>query len=130
MLKVVCVFVLGITLALHVIFDLFHLEMPVVTGSWYLDAAKEYELINRLQDASLKAFRALGLEDYGLFDFRVDKNGIPWFLENNAVCSFSPYSLLNRLAKHAGLTDEEVFETMLKSALLREEKPLPAHLQN
>ena len=104
--------------------------MPKNAASWFLDPSKDGELIEKTQQESLKAFRALGLEDFGLFDYRVDENGDPWFLESNIFCSFSPRSKLNMLAKNSGISDEELFVMMVKNALLRAGKPIPANLRS
>ena len=92
--------------------------------NWFLDPAKDGDLISRIQHYSCQAFKALGLKDFGLFDFRVDHNGSPFFLECNLFCSFGPKSVLNTIAKDSGLTDKELFDLMVDNALLRRKNPL------
>ena len=91
---------------------------------WFLDPAKDGDLISRIQHYSCQAFKALGLKDFGLFDFRVDHNGSPFFLECNLFCSFGPKSVLNSIAKDSGFTDKELFDLMVDNALLRRKNPL------
>jgi D-alanine-D-alanine ligase len=39
------------------------------------------------------AHQALGFRQYSLFDFRIDPDGRPWFLEA-VYCSFAPDSVI------------------------------------
>ena len=90
--------------------------------TWFLDPAKEGDLINRIQQQSCQAFQELDLQDFGLFDFRVDREGNPFFLECNLFCSFGSKSVVNVIAKDSGFTDESLFDLMVQNALLRKEK--------
>ena len=90
--------------------------------TWFLDPAKEAELITRIQLQSRRAFLELDLQDFGLFDFRVDLEGNPFFLECNLSCSFGSQSVLNVIAKNSGFTDESLFDLMVQNALLRKAK--------
>ena len=89
---------------------------------WFLDPRKEEKLIHRIQQQSCRAFRELGLHDFGLFDFRVDIEGNPFLLECNLFCSFSPQSVVNTVAKDSGFTDESLFDMMVENTLLRKRK--------
>ena len=53
---------------------------------------------------------ALGCEQYGLFDFRIDPDGVPWFLEAGLYCSFSPKSVIPTMMAAAGTPLGEFFE--------------------
>ena len=92
------------------------------TKTWFLDPRKEEMLIHRIQQQSCRAFRELGLQDFGLFDFRVDVEGNPFFLECNLCCSFGPRSVVNIVAKDSGFTDESLFDMMVENTLLRKRK--------
>lgn len=100
----------------------FFLGKPPEAKTWFLDPTKEEKLIHRIQQQSCRAFRELGLQDFGLFDFRVDREGNPFFLECNPFCSFGPKSVLNIIAKDSGFTDESLFDMMVQNTLLRKEK--------
>ena len=92
------------------------------TKTWFLDSRKEEKLIHRIQQQSCRAFRELGLQDFGVFDFRVDVEGNPFFLECNLCCSFGPRSVVNIVAKDSGFTDESLFDMMVENTLLRKRK--------
>ena len=95
---------------------------PKESKTWFLDPLNEGELINRIQRQSCRIFRQLGLQDFGLFDFRVDHDGNPFLLESNLFCSFGPQSVINIIAKDSGITDESLFDMMVQNALLRKQK--------
>ncbi|XP_022803927.1 uncharacterized protein LOC111341238 [Stylophora pistillata] len=95
---------------------------PPEAKTWFLDPTKEEKLIHRIQQQSCRAFRELGLQDFGLFDFRVDLEGNPFLLECNLFCSFGPQSVVNIIAKESGFTDESLFDMMVENTLLRKRK--------
>lgn len=64
-----------------------------------------------------RCHRALGCRHYGLFDFRVDPAGRPWFIEAGLYCSFSDRSVLATMAAAAGIGVEDLYRTALQGAL-------------
>ena len=96
---------------------------PLKGEKWFLDPSKDGDLISRIQHYSCQAFKELGLKDFGMFDFRVDHNGNPFFLECNLFCSFGPQSVLNSIARDSGFTDKALFDLMVENALLRRNSP-------
>lgn len=60
-------------------------------------------LTTRVQAAALTAYQALGCRHHGLFDFRVDPAGTPYFLEASLYCSFAPTSVVVVMAEAAGI---------------------------
>ena len=66
--------------------------------------------------AARQCFRALGCRDYGLFDFRVDADGHPWFLEAGLYCSFAPSSVIAVMADAAGIDLPDLFESQVLAA--------------
>jgi D-alanine-D-alanine ligase len=64
-----------------------------------------------------KCHVALGCRHYSLFDFRIDPQGNPWFLEAGLYCSFAEHSVLSTMARSAGIPLNEFFHSMLKNAL-------------
>lgn len=63
------------------------------------------------------AHRALGCRHYSLFDFRIDPDGRPWFLEASLYCSYAPSSVLAVMAAAAGITVPELFASSVREAL-------------
>lgn len=62
---------------------------------------------------------ALGCRDYGLFDFRIDPDGRPWFLEAGPYCSFAPTSVVVMMAEAAGIGLPTLFDEMVARAVAR-----------
>jgi D-alanine-D-alanine ligase len=60
----------------------------------------------------------LGCRDYSLFDFRIDPDGQPWFLEAGLYCSFAQKSVLSTMAKASGISLDTFFESMLQNVLI------------
>jgi D-alanine-D-alanine ligase len=59
--------------------------------------------------AARRCHEALGCRHYSLFDFRVDPDGTPWFLEASLYCSYSPSSVVAVMAAAAGMAVDELF---------------------
>ena len=68
-------------------------------------------------DAARRCHVALGCRDYSLFDFRVDPDGRPWFLEAGLYCSFARQSVISMMAAAAGIALDELFASALDGAL-------------
>jgi D-alanine-D-alanine ligase len=83
--------------------------------AWIADP--EDPVTARVWDAALAAYAALGCRHYGLFDFRIDPAGTPWFLEAGLYCSFSPQSVVATMAAAAGIPVDELFSIALGEAL-------------
>ncbi len=82
----------------------------------------ESQLQARLAEVSLQAYRLLGCRDAGRVDLRMDRNGLPQIMEINALSGLSSHSALPIIASHAGLSFEDLVETILQSALERNRK--------
>lgn len=67
-------------------------------------------------DAARTCFTALGCRHYGLFDFRIDPDGQPWFLEAGPYCSFAPSSVIAKMAAAQGYSILELFDTLCGEA--------------
>ena len=85
--------------------------------AWILDPADP--LTARVQAVSRACHRALGCRDYSLFDFRVDADGEPWFLEAGLYCSFAEKSVVAVMARAAGRELPDLFAACLDQALAR-----------
>ncbi|MEE2937682.1 MAG: D-alanine--D-alanine ligase [Planctomycetota bacterium] len=63
---------------------------------------------------------ALGCRDYSLFDFRVDPNGRPYFLEAGLYCSFAPNSIITSMVVATGKSLDAFLHEMLFHAIDRD----------
>lgn len=87
------------------------------TKSWIVDTSDP--VTERVHAMARKCHIALGCRDYSLFDFRIDPQGKPWFLEAGLYCSFAQKSVLSTMAKASGTSLDTFFESMLQNALHR-----------
>lgn len=63
---------------------------------------------------------ALGCRDYSLFDFRVDPDGQPYFLEAGLYCSFAPNSIITSMVVATGKSLDSFLHEMLFHAIDRD----------
>ncbi len=71
----------------------------------------------RVWAAARACHEALGCRHYSLFDFRVDPDGVPWFLEASLYCSYSPSSVVAVMAAAAGIDVVDLFDITVKELL-------------
>ena len=71
----------------------------------------------RLAEAALTVFRALGLSVYSRADFMVTEDGTPWFLEINTLPGMTPTSLLPQEAAAVGIGYGELCERIIEASL-------------
>jgi len=76
-------------------------------------------LITKLKSDSLKVYKALGCRDFSRVDFRIDRRGIPYFIEINPLPGLGSYSDLIIMAEMMGWKHEEVINAVLEAALER-----------
>jgi D-alanine-D-alanine ligase len=93
------------------------------THSWIVDPSDP--ITERVWAMARKCHVALGCRHYSLFDFRIDPQGNPWFLEAGLYCSFAETSVLSAMTKEFGISLDVFFESMLESAVSRE-KSVPS----
>ncbi|UMB71948.1 D-alanine--D-alanine ligase family protein [Mycobacterium paraterrae] len=79
-------------------------------------------LTERVWDLARRCHRALGCRHYSLFDFRVDPDGRPWFLEAGLYCSYAPNSVIAVMAAAVGIDVRRLFDIGL-AELQREGLP-------
>ena len=89
---------------------------------WFVDPTKESETIKRLKSLAIKAFNALQLRDFAIFDIRMDESGHAYILEANLYCSYGEKSVINYMANGAGISDRKLLETAVGNAMKRKEK--------
>jgi D-alanine-D-alanine ligase len=73
-------------------------------------------LTERVWEAARRCHVALGCRHYSLFDFRIDPDGRPWFLEAGLYCSYSPGSVIAVMASAIGIGVEALLEIGLNEA--------------
>ena len=71
-------------------------------------------LFDRVADAARRSHVAMGCRHYSLFDFRIDPQGQPWFLEAGPYCSYSPTSVIAVMAAAAGMDVTDLFDSALR----------------
>jgi D-alanine-D-alanine ligase len=76
--------------------------------------AKEYAEAER---AAIAAFTAIGCQGYARVDMMVDEAGVPWFVEVNTLPGMTDTSDLPAQARAAGISYEELVETILLTAV-------------
>jgi len=82
-------------------------------------AVTSNELKKKIDELALKVYRSVECRDFGRVDFRVDKDGNPYVLEINPLPSLSTEDVFMLIAKHLGITYEQIVGKILNSALLR-----------
>ncbi len=83
--------------------------------AWIVDASDPIN--GPVQAAALRAYEALGCRHHGLFDFRVDPQGRPHFLEASLYCSFAPTSVLVVMAEAAGIALQDLLDLSVRQAV-------------
>jgi len=73
----------------------------------------------RIQQAALGAFQAVGGRDYARVDVMVDAQQHPWVLEVNTLPGMTETSLLPKAAAAAGISYSELCQRMIDLALQR-----------
>jgi D-alanine-D-alanine ligase len=84
--------------------------------------ADDDTLTQEVWAAARRCHLALGCRHYSLFDFRIDRDGRPWFLEAGLYCSYAPASVIAVMASAIGVTVPELLEIGL-SEMKREGTP-------
>lgn len=90
--------------------------------SWIVDVNDP--ITQKVQQVAKKCHQALGCRHYSLFDFRIDPQGQPWFLEAGLYCSFAPKSVISSMAKAAGIPLNELLITAINETLGSNKKVL------
>jgi D-alanine-D-alanine ligase len=85
------------------------------TQAWIVDPSDP--ITERVWAMARKCHRALGCRHYSLFDFRIDPQGQPWFLEAGLYCSFARTSVLSAMVDASGISLDTFFQRMLQDAL-------------
>ncbi len=79
----------------------------------------DQETLLKIKEYSLKIFEVLGCRDFARIDFRIGKNGTPYFIEINPLPGLGTYSDLVIMALKLGWTHQGLITTVFNSALNR-----------
>jgi D-alanine-D-alanine ligase len=77
------------------------------------------DVLEKLEESSLKAFRALGCRDFARIDYRVSRDGTPYFIEINPLPGLGTYSDLVIMATMLGWTHQGLIGAVFDAALTR-----------
>ena len=83
--------------------------------AWMVDA--EDPIVPVVWKAATACHVALGCEQHSLFDFRIDPDGVPWFLEAGLYCSYSPKSVITTMMEAAGTPLKDFFDQSISQLL-------------
>ena len=86
------------------------------THSWIVSS--DDPITEGVWEMARKAHLALGCRHYSLFDFRIDPQGNPWFLEAGLYCSFAESSVISAMMNEAGTSLDVFFDRMLQDVLM------------
>ena len=96
-----------------------------VGSKWFLNPNKEKYVIDTIKDVMFRAFRAMKLQDWAMFDFRMKENGEVFILEINLFHSFSKIGQFSTMANHVGISNQKFLDMMVEKALNRPEINMP-----
>ena len=105
--------------------------VEIVAAHGFYDYASKYEdnrtrfivpaemdsgVYDMVQDTAKRVFEALGCRHLGRVDILLDAGNTPWVLELNSIPGFTSHSLLPLAARNAGLSFEDLCETIISLA--------------
>lgn len=93
--------------------------LPQKDFAWALPGDLTPELEARLQQDALVVFHKLECNDFARIDFRVDRDGKPWFLEINPLPTFAPDGTFAIMAELMGLSYPDFLASVLDESLRR-----------
>lgn len=97
--------------------------VDVTRGGRQCPADIDPVLLEKLRQLACRSHRALGCRDYSLYDVRVDPSGEPYFLEACLYCSFAPKSVIVGMSVAKGVSQQDIFESLVNRALQRRRQP-------
>lgn len=88
------------------------------------------EIIDRAISDSMLTWELIGCRDIARVDFRIDADGVVWFLEINTMPGFTSHSLVPMAAREAGMNMPELCASLVDAALERTRREMevkPTH---
>lgn len=86
--------------------------------SWIV--AGDDAIVPAVHAAARLCHQAIGFRQYSLFDFRIDPDGRPWFLEAGPYCSFAADSVIVTMMAAAGISLDRFFAGAVADAIARD----------
>lgn len=83
---------------------------------YLFDTIDDAELADKIADAAIDCFNALGCRHFARADFILTKNRIPYVLEVNTIPGFTSHSLLPMAAAKTGLSMSELCKKIIEAA--------------
>ena len=83
------------------------------------------DIIRKIQDYTLKACQALGLDGYGRVDFIISPDGSMDILEVNTLPGMTPARLVPKEARAAGMSFEQLLEKLIELGFRKAGKAMP-----
>ncbi|NCC50985.1 MAG: D-alanine--D-alanine ligase [Spartobacteria bacterium] len=87
-------------------------------SSYVVPADLTAEQTARCQELAMATFDTLGCRGLSRVDFRMDKDGQIFILENNTIPGFTPTSLLPKAARQAGIEFPELCDKIMQLACI------------
>jgi D-alanine-D-alanine ligase len=94
----------------------YHAKYTEGMTEFILPARLEPGIYAEAQRAAIAVFGAIGCRGYSRVDMMVDQTGVPWFVEVNTLPGMTELSDLPAQARAAGISYEELVETILLTA--------------
>lgn len=93
-------------------------KYKVDTTRYVIPAVLDAASSARMQETTLKTFRALGARGFGRVDFRMTPEGEQFVLELNTIPGFTSHSLLPKAAAAAGIEFSVLCDRIMRTASL------------
>lgn len=84
----------------------------------YIDPPASIDL-DHIRGLAERGARALGIRDYGRLDFRIDRDGNPWFIEASTHPHVQVHSSFYHAAKQRGMTYPQMLDCLIRTAMKR-----------
>jgi D-alanine-D-alanine ligase len=94
----------------------YHAKYTEGMTEFILPARLDPEVYAQAQRAAIAVFMVMGCRGYARVDFMVDRAGVPWFVEVNTLPGMTELSDLPAQARAAGISYEDLVETILLTA--------------
>lgn len=95
-----------------------HIARPDAV-EYIVPAPVKPELMKRIVDVSVAAYRSIECRDFGRVDIRVDEKGVPYVLEINPLPSLSTEDVFSIISRYQGIPYSRMIARILECAIKR-----------